>query len=58
MRVHIKKGQAGLPHDSDVLLDQIRAIDNRRLLKILGKLPDSIFEKVLENVMTVLDLAI
>src|ERR1035437_139681 len=36
LRVHLKKGQ--LDKISDILVDQIRAIDNQRLLKRLGKL--------------------
>ncbi len=36
LRIHIEKGQ--LDNASDILVDQIRAIDNRRLLKKLGKL--------------------
>ena len=56
LRVHLKKNQAGLSRDSDVLIDQIRAIDNRRFTRLLGRVPDSIFEKVLENVRIILDL--
>ena len=58
LRVHLKKGQAGLSQDSDILIDQIRAIDNRRFVKSLGKVPSSIFEKVLENIFIILDLKI
>ena len=58
LRVHLKKGQAGLSYDSDVLIDQIRAIDNRRFLKSLGRVSTSIFEKVLENILITLDLKI
>jgi mRNA interferase MazF len=32
LRVHLKKGTANLKVESDVMIDQIRAIDNRRLL--------------------------
>lgn len=58
LRVHIKKGQGDLSENSDVLIDQIRAIDNRRFTKQLGVVPDSIFEKVLEAILTILDLKI
>ena len=30
LRVHLKKGEAGLNQNSDILIDQVRAIDNRR----------------------------
>ena len=35
LRVHLKKGQ--LDKLSDILIDQVRAIDNHRLLKKLGQ---------------------
>ncbi|OOG76159.1 type II toxin-antitoxin system PemK/MazF family toxin [Algoriphagus sp. A40] len=56
LRVHLKKGVAGLKEDCDVLIDQIRAIDNKRLLKKIGELPAELSKKVKENVKIVLDL--
>jgi len=56
LRVHLKENQAGLSRDSDILIDQIRAIDNRRFVRLLGKVPNFVFEKVLENVRIILDL--
>lgn len=38
LRVHLRKGESGLQEDSDILVDQVRAIDNRRLRKKLGTL--------------------
>jgi mRNA interferase MazF len=38
------------------MIDQIRAIDNERLIKRLGVLPDELSELVKENVQIVLDL--
>src|SRR5258708_4876680 len=40
LRVAIPKGVSGLTRASDVLVDQIKAIDNRRLQRLLGPLPD------------------
>ncbi len=48
-RVHLSKKESGLPHDSDVLVDQVRAIDNRRFIKPIGKLAAHNQEKLLEN---------
>lgn len=56
LRVHIKKGTANLKSDSDVMVDQIRAIDNRRLTTKVGELPRDLQEKVKENIKIVLDL--
>lgn len=57
LRVHLKKGQGGLSKDSDVMIDLIRAIDNRRFVKKLGKAPPPIMKRVYQNVAIVLDLS-
>jgi len=56
LRVHIKKGTANLKSDSDIMIDQVRAIDNRRLTSKLGELPLDLQLKVKENIKIVLDL--
>jgi mRNA interferase MazF len=56
LRVHIKKGLCGLNNDSDIMIDQIRAIDNKRLIKKKGNLPYDLVEKVIENIKIVLDM--
>ena len=56
LRVNIKKGTANLQKDSDIMIDQIRAIDNRRLSKKVGELPRDLQTKVKENIKTILDL--
>jgi len=56
LRVHIKKGTANLKSDSDIMIDQIRAIDNRRLTTKVGELPRDLQLKVKENIRIVLDL--
>jgi mRNA interferase MazF len=54
LRVHLRKGQ--LDRLSDILVDQIRAVDNRRLIKRLGKLTFEQIEKLKSNITIVLDL--
>ena len=49
LRVHIPKKEANLEKDSDILIDQIRAIDNNRFKKHLGKLGTAHQKKVLDN---------
>jgi mRNA interferase MazF len=56
LRVHLKKGMANLYQDCDVMIDQIRAIDNKRLVTKLGKLPADLIEKVKENISILIDL--
>lgn len=54
LRVHLKKKQ--LDKLSDILVDQIRAIDNKRLIKKLGKLSKEQVKKLKGNIRIVLDL--
>lgn len=54
LRVQLKKNQLDKP--SDILVDQIRAIDNKRLIKRLGKLTDDQIAKLRRNISIVLDL--
>ena len=58
LRLHLSKGEAGLDEDSDVLLDQLRAIDNRRIIKALGSLSDSAIQSASEKLAVILDLFI
>ena len=55
LRVHLKKGIANTEKDCDIMIDQIRAIDNERLLKKIGEIPKSISEKVRENILLILE---
>lgn len=54
LRVHLKKNQ--LEKLSDVLVDQIRAIDNKRLITRLGQLTKVQQTKLQENLRIVLDI--
>jgi mRNA interferase MazF len=56
LRVHIKAGIANVEKKCDIMIDQIRAIDNRRLVKKIGDLPIELIELVKENLLIVLDL--
>ena len=56
LRVHIKKGTANLNQDCDIMIDQIRAIDNKRLTKRIGILPVELIDLVKENIQIILDL--
>lgn len=55
LRVHLAKGEGGLTEKSDVMVDQLRAIDNRRLVKHLGMLSRRSQEKLAENIRIVLN---
>ena len=56
LRVHLKKGMANLLENCDVMIDQIREIDNKRLIKKVGVLPIEIISKVKENIAIIIDL--
>jgi mRNA interferase MazF len=55
LRVHLAKGEGGLAGRSDVMVDQLRAIDNRRFIKHLGVLSRPSQEKLAENIRIVLN---
>ncbi len=54
LRVHLTKGQ--LDKLSDIMVDQVRAIDNTRFLKRLSRLTNSQQQKLKTNLRTMLDL--
>ena len=56
LRVHLKKGMANLQENCDIMIDQLRAIDNKRLIKKVGDLPSELIDKVKENIIITLDL--
>ena len=56
LRVHLKKSKFGLKEDCDIMIDQVRAIDNKRLVKKVGEVDSDTADKVRENLRIVLDL--
>jgi mRNA interferase MazF len=56
LRVHIKKGVSNMEKPSDLMIDQIRAIDNKRFVQKIGELPTDLRKRVVENLKIVLDL--
>ena len=56
LRVHLKKGMANLKENCDVMIDQIRAIDNKRLVKKVGVVPTNLIAKIKENIAIIIDL--
>ena len=54
LRVHLKKNQLDKP--SDILIDQVRAIDNKRLMKKLGALTKEQIRTLKTNMRIVLDI--
>jgi mRNA interferase MazF len=54
LRVHLGSGEAGLKQESDIMVDQIRAIDNRRILRLMGKLSRRTQEKLADRIRILL----
>lgn len=54
LRVHLPKKEAGLKQNSDILIDQIRAIDNKRFIKKIGKLSSKHKEQLIDNLKIIL----
>ncbi len=56
LRVHIDKNVANIKENCDILIDQIRAIDNKRLVKKIGQLSENLIDKVNKNILIVMDI--
>ena len=55
LRVVLPRGIAGNREECEVMVDQSRAIDNRRLVRALRPLPKSILAEVVEKLRTLGD---
>jgi len=56
LRVNMSKNEAGLNKRSAILVDQLRAIDNKRLVKRLGRLNKSSRERLIDNLKVIMEL--
>ena len=56
LRVHLEKGIANTLEDCDIMIDQLRAIDNKRLIRKIGDLPTDLAEIVKENIRIILEI--
>jgi len=56
LRVHLRKSKFGIKEDSDIMIDQVRAVDNKRLVKRIGVVDNHTAEIIRENLKIVLDL--
>ncbi len=58
LRVNLDKiaDETGLNEPSDILIDQVRAIDNSRFIKKIGQISDSLIRKtIIDNLKIVFD---
>lgn len=56
LRVHLAKGSCGLEEDCDIMIDQVRAIDNARLFNRVGQVPKAVSFKIKQNLKILFDL--
>lgn len=54
LRVHISKAGTNLEKDSDILMDQVRAIDKKRLIKYIGELTEAQRKEIIKNLRIIL----
>lgn len=56
LRVRVPKSGTEILLDSDILIDQIRAIDNKRFVRYIATVPDDIRARVKGSLSYILDL--
>ena len=56
LRLRVKKGQAGLKHDSDLLLGQLIAVSNESFRQALHVLPVNLMDEVITRTRLILNL--
>lgn len=54
--VLIQEGEGGLSQDSVILCEQIRVVDKRRIIKVLGHLDDSRMSEIAKALSVILGL--
>ena len=56
LRIHLNAGTATLEQASDIMIDQIQVIDNRRFIKKLGMLDSASIGDLKESLCILMDL--
>ena len=56
LRIHLKKGCCGLEEGCDIMIDQVRAIDNKRLIRKVGNISPELVKSIKENLKIIVDL--
>ena len=57
LRVHLTKKEAGTTKPSDIMVDQVRAIDNQRCKERIGSLDKTSVKILRESLITVFELS-
>jgi len=56
LRIHLGKGCCGLEEGCDIMIDQVRTIDNKRLIRKVGSIPAELEKSIRENLKILFDL--
>ncbi len=56
LRVALRPGNSGLRKPSAILVDQVRAIDNRRLVTVLGRVPEHTMALLADRLGKILEI--
>ncbi|MYH02777.1 MAG: type II toxin-antitoxin system PemK/MazF family toxin [Nitrospira sp. SB0675_bin_23] len=56
LRLRVNKGQAGLKHESDLLLGQLIAVSNESFRQELKRLPSNLMDEVIQRIRILLSL--
>lgn len=56
LRIRVTPKDSDIFENSDILIDQIRAIDNKRFVRYIATVPDDIRARVKESLSYILDL--
>ena len=56
LRVNLSRNEAGLKSRSAILVDQVRAIDNKRLIRRTGAINEDSRLRLIQNLKIILDL--
>ena len=56
LRVRLEKGEGGVNRHSDIMVDQVRAMDNRRLRKPSGTVPVHRMDELRSKLISIMDL--
>lgn len=56
LRIHLKKGCCGLEEGCDIMIDQVRAIDNERLIRKVGTIPLELVKPIKESLKILFDI--
>jgi mRNA interferase MazF len=55
LRVHLEQGDGNMIIKSGIMVDQVRAIDNKRLIRRIGRLPEELIVRLKNNFKIVFD---